>query len=408
MKCDTIENALIDMRQGKPIIVIDDENRENEGDLIIAAEKATDENIAFMIRYTSGILCVPMKEEDLNRLEIPMMVNQNTEKHKTAFTVSVDSKYQTTTGISAKDRLRTIQALINSQTKPGDLLRPGHVFPLKYKEGGVLKRAGHTEAGLDLAVLANLFPAAVLAEIVNEDGTVSRIKDIEVFAKKHNLKIITIADLVRYRHHHEKIVERGSEAKIPTKHGEFLAYAYTSKLDDTQHIALVKGDIKNANEVLVRVHSECLTGDVLGSLRCDCGNQLDLSLQKIAEEGCGVLVYLRGHEGRGIGLKHKLRAYNLQDLGSDTVEANEQLGLPVDSREYGVGAQILVDLGVKSMRLLTNNPAKYSGLTGYGLKIVKREPLLSKPTKENLKYLMTKKQKMGHIFPKELQKVTHE
>ncbi len=402
MKFNTIEEAIVEFKKGLPIIVVDDEGRENEGDLIIAAEMASIENIGFMIRHTSGILCVPMLEKDLDALNIPMMVDQNTEKHQTAFTVSVDAKHSTTTGISAHDRVNTIHTLVNSQSKPDDLLRPGHVFPLKYKEGGVLKRAGHTEAGVDLAVLAGFRSAAVLSEIINENGSVSKIEELRRFSEEHNLKIISIADLVRYRHRHEKLVCCDSSAKIPTDFGEFVAYSYTSLLDSTQHVAFVKGDIKDQKEVLVRVHSECLTGDVLGSRRCDCGNQLSLALERIAKEGCGVLVYLRGHEGRGIGLKHKLRAYNLQDNGCDTVEANEELGLPVDSREYGVGAQILADLGITSMRLMTNNPAKYSGLSGYGLKIVKREPLFSKPTPENLKYLMTKQKKMGHLISEEL------
>ncbi len=398
MKFATIEAAIEDIKMGKPVIVVDDEGRENEGDLIIAAAKANAENIGFMIRYTSGILCVPMLEADLKRLNIPMMVETNTEKHRTAFTVSVDAKDTTTTGISAKDRCTTIQTLLNPQTQPEDLLRPGHVFPLKCKSGGVLKRAGHTEASVDLAILAGLFPAAVLAEIINENGSVSSRQEIERFSKEHHLKVICIADLVRFRHSHEKLVVRNTTTKIPTEFGEFTAYSYTSLLDDTEHIALVKGDLSLQKEVLVRVHSECLTGDVFGSKRCDCGNQLELALEKIAQEGCGVLVYLRGHEGRGIGLKHKLRAYHLQDQGCDTVEANQKLGFPIDSREYGVGAQILVDLGVTSMRLMTNNPAKYSGLSGYGLEIVQRIPLFSEPTSENLKYLMTKKQKMGHLL----------
>lgn len=402
MKFASIEEALKEFKLGRPVVVVDDEERENEGDLIIAAELASEENIGFMIRYTSGILCVPLLEERLKVLDIPMMVNKNTEKHQTAFTVSVDCKHGTTTGISTKDRLKTILSLIDPKTKPADLLRPGHVFPLKYREGGVLKRAGHTEAGIDLASLAGLSPAAVLAEIINEDGSVSKLEEIQTFAKKHRLVIITIADLVRYRRQHEKMIERDCAAKIPTQYGEFIAHSYTSKLDGVHHIAFVKGDVKGKENVLVRVHSECLTGDVLGSLRCDCGSQLDLSLKRIAEEGCGVLVYLRGHEGRGIGLKHKLRAYNLQDSGSDTVEANEKLGFPVDSREYGIGAQILVDLGITTMKLLTNNPSKYRGLSGYGLKITKREPLLTHPTKENLKYLMTKKNKLGHLIPKEV------
>ncbi len=398
MNFESIENAILEMRAGRPVVVVDDEGRENEGDLIIAAERASLENISFMIRYTSGILCVPMLDKQLQALQIPMMVDINTEKHQTAFTVSVDAKHRTTTGISAHDRLQTIQALIHSETKPDDLLRPGHVFPLKYTPGGVLKRAGHTEAGVDLAILAGLEPAAVIAEVMSENGSVAKSGEIEQFAKEHKLCMVSIADLVRYRSRNEKIVKRVSTARIPTEHGEFEAHCYSTSLDDTQHIALVKGDVASQEHVLVRVHSECLTGDVFMSKRCDCGSQLNQALKKIADHGSGVLVYLRGHEGRGIGLEHKLRAYNLQDQGSDTVEANQQLGLPVDSREYGVGAQILADLQVSSMRLMTNNPAKYSGLSGYGLKIVERVPLWSQPNPENQKYLMTKKQKMGHLF----------
>ncbi len=397
MNFTSVENAIQTIKNGGLVIVVDDENRENEGDLIIAAEKVTIETIAFMIRHTSGILCVPMLAERLDQLKIPAMVEHNTEKLRTAFTISVDS-CDTTTGISASDRYKTIQALINPTTRPDDLLRPGHVFPLIYKPGGVLKRAGHTEAGIDLAHLAHLYPAVVLAEIVNDDGSVAKLKDIDKFSKEHNLPVVAIADLVRYRSRTEKLVSCDTQVKMPTEHGVFTAHCYLSHIDEIEHIALVMGDIKNKKDVLVRVHSECLTGDILGSKRCDCGPQLQLSLKKIAEEGSGVLVYLRGQEGRGIGLKHKLRAYSLQDNGFDTVEANTRLGLPIDSREYGIGAQILVDLGVTTMRLMTNNPAKYSGLSGYGLTITERLPLISEPTVENIDYLRVKKNKMGHIL----------
>lgn len=397
IKC-SIDDAIKALSEGKFVIVADDQNRENEGDLILAAEWATPENIAFMIRYTSGIICLSLPQERLQALQLPQMVNENTESHRTAFTISVDYKYGVTTGISASDRAATIRALTDPNTKPEDLLRPGHIFPLKYKEGGVLKRAGHTEAAVDLVQLAGLSPAGVLCELVNDDGTVSRLPDLEKFAATFDIPLISIDEIIRYRRKNEKLIQCESSAKIPTKYGEFTAYVYRSLLDGIEHIALVKGEVAGKPNILVRVHSECLTGDVFGSWRCDCGTQLDLAMKKIADEGSGVVVYLRGHEGRGIGLSHKLRAYCLQDEGQDTVDANLALGLPVDSREYGIGAQILSDLGITTIRLMTNNPSKYSGLNGYDLRIEERVPILPMVTNENQRYLTTKKEKMGHMI----------
>lgn len=396
----SIPEAIEDIRQGKMVVVVDDEDRENEGDLIMAASCVTPEAMAFIVKHGTGIVCVSMKGDDLDRLELPLMVTHkdNEEKLSTAFTVSVDAKQGTTTGVSARDRAATIKALASKDSLPGDFNRPGHIFPLKYREGGVLKRAGHTEASVDLAVLAGFDPVAVLCEIVDDDGSMARLPRLREFVKKENLKLISIADLIRYRRKTDKLVERASAARIPTTWGPFIAYCYRSILDGMEHIAMVKGDIGDGNDILVRVHSECLTGDIFGSARCDCGNQLALAMQQIEEAGRGVLVYLRGHEGRGIGLGHKLRAYNLQDDGRDTVEANEELGLPVDSREYGIGAQILRDLGVRTMKLMTNNPAKYSGLKGYGLEVAGRVPLLTPITKHNKRYLETKRAKMGHVY----------
>jgi 3,4-dihydroxy 2-butanone 4-phosphate synthase/GTP cyclohydrolase II len=350
-----------------------------------------------MIRHSSGILTVPMLGQRLDDLELPMMVRDSTDVRRTAFTISVDARFGTTTGISASDRARTIAVLLDPESKPSDLARPGHVYPLRYVEGGVLKRAGHTEAAIDLAKLAGLYPAGILAEVMNDDGSVARLPDLERFAKEHSLLLGTIADLIAYRRRHEKLVERVVEARLPTPQGVFRAVGYKSLVDDRQHLALVMGEIGDGEEVLVRVHSECLTGDIFSSLRCDCGDQRDLALSKIAEEGRGVLLYIRGHEGRGIGLLHKLEAYNLQDLGRDTVEANQDLGLPIDARDYGQGAQILYDLGVRSMRLLTNNPTKRAGIEGYGLSIVERIPLLVSPNPENERYLQTKVDKLGHL-----------
>jgi 3,4-dihydroxy 2-butanone 4-phosphate synthase / GTP cyclohydrolase II len=394
----TIPEAVQAIKQGEMVLVVDDADRENEGDLIMAAEAATPEKIGFLVRHTSGVIVMPMLGERLDRLDLPLMVQHNTEKHRTAFTVSVDAAQGTTTGISAADRATTIRTLIDPQTEPSDLLRPGHIFPLRYREGGVLKRAGHTEAGIDLTRLAGCYPAAVLCEVVNPDGSMARLPQLEAFAAEHDLKLITIADLIRHRRQSEKLVRRVAEARIPTEWGDFTAFAYESILDGEQHLALVKGDVSGQDDVLVRVHSECLTGDAFGSLRCDCGAQLEGALRRVAESGEGVVVYLRGHEGRGIGLAHKLRAYSLQERGRDTVDANLELGLPVDNREYGIGSQILVDLGVTTMRLMTNNPAKYGGLEGYGLHIVERVPLETFPNPENLHYLRTKRERMGHLL----------
>ncbi|CAL9122846.1 unnamed protein product [Musa textilis] len=400
----SISEAIKDICQGKFVIVVDDEDRENEGDLIMAASLVTPEAMAFVVKHGTGIVCASMKAEDLERLELPLMVSnkENEEKLCTAFTVSVDAKHGTTTGVSARDRAKTVMMLASPDSKPADFNRPGHIFPLKYREGGVLKRAGHTEASVDLAILAGLPPVGVLCEIVDDDdGSMARLPKLREFAKEENLKIISIADLIRYRRKRDKLVERASIARLPLKWGSVEAYCYRSLLDGMEHIAMVKGDIGDGQDILVRVHSECLTGDIFGSSRCDCGSQLSLAMEMIEKAGRGVLVYLRGHEGRGIGLGHKLRAYNLQDDGRDTVEANEELGLPVDSREYGIGAQILRDLGVRTMKLMTNNPAKYGGLKGYGLSIAGRVPLLTPITKENRRYLETKRAKMGHIYGSE-------
>ncbi|MGC2174523.1 MAG: bifunctional 3,4-dihydroxy-2-butanone-4-phosphate synthase/GTP cyclohydrolase II, partial [Acidimicrobiales bacterium] len=381
------------------VVVVDDEDRENEGDLIMAAEDATVESMAFFLEYTSGIFCVPLESQRADELELPLMVVANTEAQRTAFTVSVDYRHGTTTGISAHDRAATVRALIDPATRPNDLNRPGHIFPLRYRQGGVLKRAGHTEATIDLCRLAGKKPAGVLCEVVTADKSdMARLPELQAFAEEHHLPIVTIADLVRYRRRNEKLVRRIAEASLPTEFGNFQSYVFESVLDSEQHMALVYGDIASVRDLLVRVHSECLTGDALGSLRCDCGPQLHTALAKIAAEGAGVVVYLRGHEGRGIGLGHKIRAYALQEEGHDTVDANLEQGLPVDSREYGIGAQILVDLGVTSMRLMTNNPIKYGGLEGFGLNIVERVPLESRPTSFNIDYLRTKRERMGHLL----------
>ena len=399
MALSTIEQAIDQLKRGGMVVVVDDEDRENEGDLIMAAEDVTPESMAFFLEHTSGVFCVPLEADRADELDLPLMVVANTEAQRTAFTVTVDYRHGTTTGISASDRAATIQALIDPNTRSTDLNRPGHIFPLRYRAGGVLKRAGHTEATVDLCRLAGKYPSGVLCEVVTSDKTgMARLPELEAFAQRHNLPLVSIADLIRYRLHHEKLVRRIAEASLPTEYGQFQAFVYESVLDGEQHMALVYGDIDNARDVLVRVHSECLTGDALGSLRCDCGPQLHTALAKIAAEGTGIVVYLRGHEGRGIGLGHKIRAYALQEDGHDTVDANLELGLPVDSREYGIGAQILVDLGVTTMRLMTNNPSKYGGLEGFGLNIVERVPLESRPTEFNIEYLRTKREKMGHLL----------
>jgi 3,4-dihydroxy 2-butanone 4-phosphate synthase/GTP cyclohydrolase II len=390
-----VEKALASLRAGRMVVVTDDEDRENEGDLVIAAQDATPEVIAFMVRHTTGILCAPMTGERLDQLEIPLMTSHNTEVHQTAFTVTVDH-VSTSSGVSAADRSATVRALARGGSVAAHFQRPGHIFPLRVRPGGVLKRAGHTEAALDLARLAGKAEVAVISEIVNDDGSMARAVDLAKFAREHELVVVSISDLVRYRRSTECLVERSGNAHLPTRHGEFDAVAYTSLLDGVEHLALVLGDVAGNDGVLVRVHSECLTGDLLGSLRCDCGTQLERSLEAISVAGRGVLVYLRGHEGRGIGLGHKLRAYALQESGYDTVDANLGLGLPVDSREYGVGAQILVDLGVRSIRLITNNPQKYTGLSGYDLEILERVSLPTVITPQNLEYLRTKRDRMGH------------
>ncbi len=395
---DPVEDAVAAIGRGEIIVVVDDEDRENEGDLIMAAEFATAEKIAFFVNHTSGVICAPITEERAEELDLPLMVAQNTEAMRTAFTVTVDLRAGTSTGISAHDRALTLRAIVDPTATAADFARPGHIFPLRAREGGVLKRAGHTEAAVDLARMAGLKPAGVLCEIVKPDGTMARVPDLVEFAKEHGLVFISIADMVRYRRRTEKLVARVSEARIPTIHGEFRAVVYESVVDGEQHIAFVMGDPAGKQDVLVRVHSECLTGDIFASLRCDCGPQLEQALARIAAAGEGVLVYLRGHEGRGIGLGHKIRAYGLQDEGYDTVDANLQLGLPADSREYGIGAQILVDLGVTTMRLLTNNPAKYGGLDGFGLEITSRESIEIEPNPQNLAYLTAKRERMGHLI----------
>jgi 3,4-dihydroxy 2-butanone 4-phosphate synthase/GTP cyclohydrolase II len=396
-KFDSIPAVLADIRQGKMVIVVDDADRENEGDLILAAEKATPQKISFMVRYTSGVICVPMAGDDLDRLGLPLMIEQNQERMRTAYTISVDAANGISTGISAADRAHTIRLLAAPQTKREDLVRPGHIFPLRYREGGVLRRAGHTEAAVDLARLAGLRPAGVIAEIVNDDGTMARLPQLLKFARKHKLKLCTTAALIEFRRTGEKLVEPIETVKLPTDYGDFNLHLYRSKVDGEHHLALVHGDIAGQKDVLVRVHSECLTGDVFGSRRCDCGPQLHSAMRQVAEAGCGVVLYMR-QEGRGIGLAPKIKAYKLQEQGYDTVEANEKLGFKMDLREYGIGAQILCDLGLKTIRLLTNNPRKLVGLAGYGLKVTRQIPIQVKPNPHNARYLKTKREKLGHLL----------
>ena len=394
----SIPDAIEDIRQGRMVLVVDDADRENEGDFIMAAEACTPDDVNFMVTHGRGIVCLPCAAWRLDELGIPQMVTDTTDGHEAAFTVSIDFRHGTTTGTSARDRAITAKAVTASDVMPRDFQKPGHVFPLRAKEGGVLRRAGHTEAAVDLATMAGMFPAGVICEVMNEDGTMARMPDLIRVAREHGLRLISIADMIEYRRRREVLVQRVAEAAIPTPHGEFRSYAYESLVDGRTHVALVMGEIGDGRGVLTRVHSECLTGDVFGSLRCDCGAQLERSMQLIAEEGRGVVLYVRGHEGRAIGLSHKLRAYELQDRGRDTVEANLELGFPADQRDYGIGAQILVDLGVTTMRLLTNNPDKRAGLEGYGLAIEDRLPLQTAPTPQNIEYLRTKQDKMGHLL----------
>ena len=396
----TVEEAVEDMRQGKIIIIVDDEDRENEGDMAMAAEHVTAEAISFMATHARGLICLPIIGARLDQLRLPMMVPDNTARLGTAFTVSVDAMQDTTTGISASDRAITVKAMVDPLTKPEDLARPGHMFPLRYAEGGVLVRAGQTEAVVDLARMAGLYPAGIVCEVMNEDGTMARMPHLDKISKEHGLKIVSVAQIMAYRQEHETLVERVAESRLPTRHGEFTAIAYRSTIDADEHVAMIKGDVNTEEPVLVRVHSQCLTGDTFGSLRCDCGEQIEKSLQMISEEGRGVFLYMR-QEGRGIGLHNKLKAYQLQDNGLDTVEANQELGFPADLRWYGIGAQILVDLGVRNMRLITNNPKKVVGLESYGLNLVERVPIIIPPNSENERYLSTKRTKLGHFLDPE-------
>ena len=402
VRLDPVERAVADIASGKAVVVVDDVDRENEGDLIFAASRSTPELMAFTIRYSSGVICAPVTAETLDRLGIPLMTPNNRERMRTAYTVSVDARDGVSTGISAADRSHTVRVLNDSATEPFEIVQPGHVFPLRYHEGGVLVRPGHTEAAVDLARLAGLSPAGVISEIVNDDGTMKRGQDLRDFADEHDLSMISIEDLIHYRRRNENHVLRLAETRLPTAHGDFTAYGYRITIDDSEHTALVYGDperLRDGTPVLTRVHSECLTGDVFGSRRCDCGPQLDEALERIVTEGRGVVVYLRGHEGRGIGLLAKLQAYQLQDGGRDTVDANLDLGLPADARHYGAATQILRDLGVGSVRLLTNNPAKTTSLEDYGITVSERVPLTPRPNDHNLAYLLTKRDRMGHDLP---------
>jgi 3,4-dihydroxy 2-butanone 4-phosphate synthase/GTP cyclohydrolase II len=395
----TIPEAIEDFRMGRMVLIVDDEDRENEGDIAVAAQFATPEVINFMASHGRGLICMPMLGERLDQLQIPLMVARNGPSQETAFTVSVDARRGITTGISAYDRYLTVQALIDSKSAPEDIVRPGHLFPLRYAEGGVLRRAGHTEASLDLAKMAGLYPSAVICEVMNADGTMARLPDLLAFAEEHEIRMFTVAQLVEYRRRTENLVQRVAEASVPTEFGEFTCIAFESVVTKQHHLAMVKGDLTSGPPPLVRMHSECLTGDVFGSQRCDCGDQLKKALQMIGEEGRGVVVYMRHHEGRGIGIVNKLRAYRLQEEeGLDTVEANLHLGFPPDPRDYGIGAQILVDLGLRKIRLLTNNPSKRAGIHGFGLDVVDRVPLVAHPNDSNRKYLETKQAKMGHLL----------
>ena len=402
VRLDPVPAAVAAIASGRAVVVVDDEERENEGDLVFAASKATPELVGFMIRYSSGVVCAPMEGRELDRLKLPPMTYVNEDRKGTAYSVSVDARSGVTTGISAADRAHTLRVLADTATEPNELSRPGHVFPLRAMDGGVLRRTGHTEAAVDLARLAGLRPAGVICEVVHDDGSMMRAPALRAFADEHGLLMISIADLVAFRRRTERTVERAAETVVPTPHGQFRAVGYRGLLDGVEHVALVRGDLGGGQDVLVRVHSECLTGDVFGSLRCDCGPQLDAAMAAVAAEGRGVVLYMRGHEGRGIGLVHKLQAYQLQDSGADTVDANLELGLPADARDYGTGAQILSDLGVMSMRLLTNNPAKRAGLEGHGLTVLGSVPLPAQATKHNLRYLQTKRDRMGHTLPADI------